>query len=584
MSTGNGGAASSVVLSIVGGRLRSIVDDMATTLANTARSSRISVRRQFACALLDGACRAAAVDNPRFVAALQATTQRCVDAFRFDLADDDVLITNDPYGGSPSVHYFTVVAPIRLSRDAKAYVAVQAHMADIGGWVMGNYDPTAHEVRTEGVRFSPMKIIKFGRRRRDVVETLVLNSRLGDTFEGDLSGQLAAVALGRRELDRLATRYGPRLILEGMERAIAYSERRARLALERIPVGRYEGEATFGAGDGRWRVHVVLHRSGEETTLDFSQSDRQAPIFLNCPPSTTMSQALIPLLGLLDEDIPWNAGILAALQIVARQGTLVAPRYPGPTGWSPEHVGCEVAESVRQALAAALPDRVGPGLPSRDLAFTVCRERRRGSVEEQLRVTDLSVLAQPGSGAASEVDGWGQPGPEALGRLPSIEEFERETGLAIRELEYRPDSGGAGAARGGLGTRTVVEFPPGSAEHLYAVVGSASTGDAGTRGGRAGSPSAIALLLEDGAESLTGVVTNLPLAGGTAVRIDSAGGAGFGDPADRSAERIRDDVIGGRVSPAAAREVFGAELDDAAPELPAVAASSEIGAGGGTGA
>jgi N-methylhydantoinase B len=553
--------AESIAASIIGGRLGAIVSDMGAAFANTARSSRISVRRQFACALLDSDCRVAAADNPRYVAALAATARSCVDAFRFDLADDDVLITNDPYSGSPSIHHFTVVAPVALSRDVKVYVAVIAHMGDVGGWVMGNYDPTARELRTEGVIFSPLKIVKFGRSRRDVLDTLLLNSRLADTFEGDLGGQLAAVDLGRRELGELTGRFDAARIAEGMESAIEYARRRTVRALGRIPEGRYEGEATFAVADQRHTVRAALERRGEETTVDLGATGEQAEGFFNCSPTTTRTQALIPLLGLLDDDVPWNSGVLEAVDVVTAPGTLASPEYPAPTGFSLEHVGREVSEAVRCALAAALPDETGPGLPSRDLAFTVRREERHGTVVEQLAVTDLSILAQPGCAAGSAVDGWGQPGPEALGRLPSVEEVERETGVTVQAMEYRIDSGGAGSRRGGLGVSTVIEFPADCSEYLYVVAGGEPDGAVGIRGASAGARGRVSLLAAGEEQVLDGVVVMLELAGGSTLRIDSAGGAGYGPPGGRPPDELRQDLISGRISAAAGRELYGADLD-----------------------
>ena len=146
--------ADAITASIIGARLNALVDDMALTLLNAARSSSIGVRHQFACAVLDASAAVVVTDNPRHLASLEASTRSCAEAFAFDLEDDDVVLTNDPYGGAPSIHDFTVVAPVRIGNAISAYVAVQGHMGDIGGIVMGNYDPEAREVHTEGVRLT----------------------------------------------------------------------------------------------------------------------------------------------------------------------------------------------------------------------------------------------------------------------------------------------------------------------------------------------------------------------------------------------------------------------------------------------
>jgi N-methylhydantoinase B len=519
---------------------------MALTLVNAARSVRIGVRRQFACALLAPDGDVVVTNNVRHLASLAASTRSCAEAFAFDLEHDDVVLTNDPYGGAPSIHYFTVVAPVNLGGVVSAYFAVQAHVGDIGGMLMGNYDPEAREVRTEGVRITPLKIVKLGRRRRDVVDTIILNSRAPEALAGDLDAMVAAVGIGRRELAALAQAHGAQVVLDAMRTTVAYAERRLRIALARIPEGEYPGCATVAAGDLSATVRVALTRVGSETILDFSGSDAQLPVFVNCTRETTRTHALFPLLGLLGDDVPWSGGLLRAVDIVVPDGTLVAPHYPAPTGWSLDHPGREVAEAVRSALAVALPGHVGPGLPSRGLAFTVRRRARVGKTEEQLNVIDLGALVQAGASAGSAADGWGQPGPEALGRLPSVEEVEQSSPIKIRRLEYRCDSAGPGRRRGGPGVSAVVAL--GSDEHLYAL---ATAGVDGLAGGFPGTRAAVAI---DGAEVEVALNRRLD---GCELELHGAGGGGFGDPSERPRDDVRADVLDGLVSEDAAHQLYG---------------------------
>ena len=538
--------ADAITASIIGARLNALVDDMALTLLNAARSSSIGVRHQFACAVLDASATVVVTDNPRHLASLEASTRSCAEAFAFDLEDDDVVLTNDPYGGAPSIHYFTVVAPVRIGNAISAYVAVQGHMGDIGGIVMGNYDPEAREVRTEGVRLTPLKIVKLGRRRRDVVDTIILNSRLPERLAGDLEAMIAAIGVGRHELEALAGAHGSQIVLDAMRTAIEYAERRLRIALARVPAGEYLGCATLATNAVTATVRVTLSRVGSDTILDFTGSDPQLPTFVNCTRDTTRTHALLPLLGLLGDDGPWSGGLLRAVDTVIDEGTVVAPRYPTPTGWSLEHPGREVAEAVRTALAAALPGDVGPGLPSRGLAFTVRRRARVGTTEEQLDMVDLATLAQPGAAAGAAVDGWGHPGPESLGRLPSVEEFEQSSPLKIRRLEYRCDSAGAGRQRGGPGVSAVLTLGPD--EHLYAL---AVDGDDGLAGGLGGGSGSVAI---DGGE--VAVAVNRRLDGGE-LELHAAGGGGFGDPRERPRDAVRADVLDGLVSEVAAQRLYG---------------------------
>jgi N-methylhydantoinase B len=551
-----------VTTSTVASRLAALVDETAIVLRRTAASPRIGVRRQFGCALVAGEAVVAA-DNPRYLATLEETARRCIEAFEFDLEADDVILTNDPYSGTPTIHHVSVVAPIGAGHGIAAYVVVQGHVGDVGGIVMGNYDPDARELRAEGVRFTPLRIVRSGRRRRDVLDTIVLNSRLPESLERDLEAMLAAVSVARRGFARLEESVGLETLLDALPATVDYAERRMRNALSRIPEGVYRGAAELEAGVETIRVAVTLARAGKRTSLDFGGSDVQSETFVNCTAAATRTLALMPLLGLCADPPPFNGGLLRAIEFTLEEGSVVAARSPAPTGWSFDHVGHEVVQAVRGALAEALPQEAGPGWPSRVLVTAVHKERRVGTSEEQLGVIDLGALAQPGGGAAWGVDGWGQAGPEALGLLPSAEEFERETGLTLRRMEHRCDTGGAGRWRGAPGTTTVIAFPRECAEHLHARVVNAAAGPAGIAGGRPGGAGSLVVQADGRARAITGAVTNLRLPGGAELTIDAAGGGGFGDPSERRREEVARDVVDGYVSPEAARETYGVDLDGA---------------------
>ena len=551
-----------VSAAILWAKLEAVVGEMGTALANTAHSGRISTSRDFACAVLDESGDVVALDNPLHLAPIAETAAACLEYYRFATAADDVILTNDPYSGGSSLHYFTLVAPLGYGDDIVAYLAVQAHMIDIGGVVMGNYHPGATELWAEGVRISPLKIVVDGKTRRDAMDTLVLNSRDPEGFRGDLDAMLATLNIGHRRLLELIHDYGLGQVQEGMASAIDYAERRLRAELTRIPEGEYRGDALLdqdGQGRADLAVRVKLDRSGDRFQLDFSETEDQAG-FVNSPPGNTRAYALLPLLGLLDDSVPRNAGLMRPVEVVTRRGSLVDPAYPAPTGWCREHVGFEIAEAVGHALAGALAGLSGLGCANRSLVFTVAKDVRVGGVEEQLAVTEYAVLSQTGSSARAWGDGWGQPGPASIGLLPSLEEFEAEAEATIVRLEYRQDSAGAGEWRGAPGTETIVRFPAGSLERLFVCVAGAKHATPGHTGGEPGGAGGV-LLRRHGAKEAVSLLQDEPLADGAEVAVLAGGGGGWGDPRRRDPELVREDILNGYVSAAAAREIYGVSVD-----------------------
>ncbi|MBS1878800.1 MAG: hydantoinase B/oxoprolinase family protein [Actinobacteria bacterium] len=556
-----------VTAAIVAGKLGAVVDDMATTLANVAPSRLLSTSRAFACALLDERGEVVTIDSPTHLPTVQETVANCLDAYQFDIASDDVIVTNDPYGGGSSVHHLTLVAPVGIEEETVAYLAVQAHMADIGGTVIGNYNPIAWELWQEGARFTPLKVVVEGKRRRSAIDTLLLNGRQPAAYRGDLEAVLATANVGRERVAQLVAEQGLERTRQGMETSIVYAERRFRAALARLPEGEFEGAATLdhdGQGRRDLSVRVSLRRDGEDgVALDFSASDEQSAGFVNSPRANTVAFGLLPLLGLIDDSVPRNAGLLRALAVTTRPGTLVDPTYPAPTGWCRDHVGCEIAESVGVALAAALPEEGGVLHASQPLLFTVDQRTVVGGVEEQLRRSDFVRLAQPGSAASAHGDGWGAPGTLSRGLFPSIEEFEAENAVAVERLEYVTDSGGVGEHRGAPATEVVIRLGEGDGERLFAAAAGVVHGPAGWAGGGGGGGAELRVGESVGEEEaeIEDVVFDRPLAAAARLRIRAAAGGGWGDPRRRDPERVRADVLGGYVSAPAAAELYGQDVN-----------------------
>lgn len=553
-----------VTASILSAKLEAAVRDMATTLATTARSSQLSTARAFACALLDSDGHVVAIDEPLQLPSVQETVARCLDYYQFDIASDDVIVTNDPYGGGSSVHFFTLLAPVGYEDDTVAYVATRVHMPDIGGVVMGNYHPLAWELWQEGARFTPLKIVVDGKRRRNAIDTLILNGRDDAGFRGDLEAALATLNVGRSRLLSLIHDYGLDTVALAMRSSIEYAQRVFAAALARIPPGRHVGEVRLdhdGLGRLDLTVRATLARDGDSLRIDFSGTDRQSAGFVNSPPSNTRAFALLPLLGLVEESMPRNAGLLRAVEVITPPGTLVNPDYPAPTGWCHDHVGYEIAAAVGQALSAALPDEAGLGHASRSLAFTVRKRQRVGGVEEQLGRTDYAQLSQPGAGATAYGDGWGAPGAAARALLPSVEEWEGSTGATIAMLEYRTDSGGAGRFRGAPATETVIRVREGSDERLYGCVAGRRHPPEGRLGGLPAAGAALRLAVEGEVSEVDAVEIDRPLSAGAELRIVAAGGGGWGDPRERDPAEVRRDVLDGYVSPEAARTVYGVSVE-----------------------
>jgi N-methylhydantoinase B len=167
-----------------------------------------------------------------------------------------------------------------------------------------------------------------------------------------------------------------------------------------------------------------------------------------------------------------------------------------------------------------------------------------------------------GGGAGGRAQGDGMDGIQVhvtnTSNLPA-EALEIEYPLLVEEYALVNDSGGAGRHRGGMGIARQIRSLH---DQLICTIrcDAALFGAAGLNGGLEGGTSRV--IQNPGRadeQRLPNKIAGHGLASGQSVRLETPGGGGYGAPADRSATAIRNDVLGGKVSRAAAERDYGAE-------------------------
>ncbi|WP_084145306.1 hydantoinase B/oxoprolinase family protein [Amycolatopsis jejuensis] len=520
--------------------------ETAAMLAHAAAVTEISESRDFCVAIADARGGIVATDNPAQLGSLASSVAGLLDYFEFDLKDGDVVLTN----GGTRVSDLTLLTPLVSGNELLLHLVVRVPVRDLGGQVGGNRYPIATELLAEGVPVTPVKIQRLGRPSRDVRTTLVLNSRRPQETERILDGALAALASAHRRLGALVAGRGAATVRSALEYTQDYSERLARAAISRWKCGSFPGSATIpgepsGGGPVAIRVQATVDSAG--LTLDFSESDDQRPSFVNCPEGVTASCALRAVLACLGDSVPADSGLLRAVRVVTRPGTITHPTPSAPVGWGGEHGGNEVTEAV----AAALRSATGAPVPVLTAPRPLVLSRTRADRSDQ---TDLGRWAVGGAGAAPGFDGWGGPALSARALLPSVEQWEAEHRMRVHRLEFAADTAGAGRWTGAPGVEAVLELPPDRRYTLWTEP--AGPPAAALAGAVAGRPGEVSLHTENGWEPAPATAVERPL-DGDLLRILLPGGGGHGDPRTRDRAAVAADLADGLLTADRARAVYG---------------------------
>ncbi len=443
-----------ITLAVVEHRLESIAQEMTEAMLRTAMSQILNSSRDFSTAILDNECQLVAQGEgiPVHISALPVAGAAVRDYFGDDIHDGDLFILNDPYFGGSHLPDITIIRPVFHEGRLLFYGVNRAHHSDVGGGTHGGYNPGANEIFQEGLRIPPLKLYDRGVPRYDLLQMMSANVRQSENFLGDLNAQIGSVMLAARRIEDLLAEYGADRLMAVVSEILAATERQVRQFISGWPDGVYHGES-FVDDDGfdsklvPIRAKVTI--AGDSLTIDLSESSPQVEGFINSAYANTRSLAHAAIMYLAPMDVARNEGSMRPVQIIAPRGLVVNANPPAPVCMSTNHCAEEVVEAVFKALAPAIPAAVSAGF-SRRLRYAITGHDPRTGRQFIWHF----FLARGGGGASEGFDGWSNVGEINVAggiRSPSIEVTEERFPFFIRRHELRPDSGGVGAWRGGLG-------------------------------------------------------------------------------------------------------------------------------------
>ena len=549
-----------VTLAVLNGRLVQIADEMDATLYRSAFNPIIAEAHDACHGLYHAETGATLVQGtsglPIFVGAMAFAVKAVIDKVARDggLAAGDTFLFNDPYDGGTHLNDVRLVRPLMRGDAVFAWLASVGHWLDVGGNVPGNFNAKATESFQEGFRIPPVKLVRACVLQQDIVDILAANSRLPQSNWGDLNGQLNALDLGERRLHALLDEYGDETIAAALTSLSARAEALMRANIAGLPDGTYSCDDFLdndGVTDRALRIALDLTVAGDRMRLDFSRSAPPCDGPLNIARSTTVACCYVALKHLFT-DVPANAGCLAPIEFVIPDSTLLGVSAPRPVGGYTETI-LRVIDVIFGAFAKAAPERANGGPFATINALSLAGWRAHG------RRWVMFCFFGGGLGGNPEGDGLNHGNnPISTAIIPPVEILESLYPVMFTQWALRPDSGGAGRHRGGLGAIYEIEVLAADGAEVFLLGERGKYPPSGVNGGK---PAALNRFVHESERGevtppLVSKVTDVRIGRGQKVRLETPGGGGFGDPATREPERVVRDVRLGYVSRAAARRDY----------------------------
>ena len=550
----------------------SIAEEMGAALRRTAFSPNIKERRDYSCAVFDGAGEVIAMGDhmPVHLGSMPMSVRAAIDAGRME--PGDVVMLNDPFRGGTHLPDITLVAPVYVEQMPSGksrgrgplrlplragprhtrpdfYVASRAHHADVGGAYPGSMG-LCREIYQEGVRIPPVKLMRRGAMDADVLAMLLNNVRTPEEREGDLGAQIAACHTGAERIREVCSRYGVERARRAAADLLDYSEELMRAFLQRVPAGKYQAE-DFLDGDGiseraiKIAVEITVHHPGKKrrqgavatagedagatrgrprymVTVDFTGSDPQVEGCVNAVAAITYSACFYVFRCLLAEDVPAAAGLMRPIQVIAPAGTIVNARPPAAVAGGNVEASQRIVDVGLRALALAIPDRIPAAASGTMNNLTVGGIDPRTSEPFAYYETVAGGMgARPGkagvSGAHTHMTNSLNTPAEAL---------EYAYPLRVQRYSLRRGSGGAGKFRGGDGIVREIEMLTDCEVTLLA--DRRTRGPWGLAGGADGASGRTFITRHDGSIEPVPGKFSTRLRKGERVTIETPGGGGCG--------------------------------------------------------
>ncbi|MEO3475575.1 hydantoinase B/oxoprolinase family protein [Roseomonas sp. CAU 1739] len=527
-----------VELELLWRRLISLVDEAAAALVRTSFSTLVRESYDFSCVVTDAAGQSlvqATESIPSFIGTLPETVKHFIRFFPIDsLAPGDVLITNDLWLGTGHLPDITVAKPIFRDGRVVAFSASTAHAPDIGGKIRS---PEPREVFEEGLQIPPLKLMRAGVTDDTLVAMIRQNVRTPEQTMGDLWAQVVALDLMEERLHVLMEQAALADLTDLAAEIHRRCENAMRSAIAALPDGTYRSKLkTDGLLDTPITIKLALTIKGDTITADFTGTDAQVDRAINCALCYTYAMVMYGVKVCTSPTLPNNEGAWRPISIVAPPGCIVNPQFPAPGG-SRMLIGHYLPMLVFGCLGQIVPERV----------MAAC-----GSPMWGMNQSGLNAAGKPyanmfffngGMGGNVQGDGISCLSWPSNVSSTAVEISEHIAPLHIHHKRLRPDSGGPGRHRGGLGQEILLESRSPTPIAVSFLAERTIFPAFGIEGGQDGAPGVLKINGEK-----VDPKRQYVLKAGDTVSLATPGGGGHGDPAQRATTALAADLAHGLVT------------------------------------
>jgi N-methylhydantoinase B len=538
-------------LQIMWNRLIAVVEEQAEVLLRTAFSPIVRECGDLSAGVFDSKGRMlaqAVTGTPGHVNSMAESVKHFITHFPLDtMKPGDAYITNDPWMGTGHLNDFVVTTPCFKNGKLVALFSCTSHLMDIGGIGFG---PDATDVFMEGLYIPMLKLIDQGVVNETLMSMIRTNTRLPIDTEGDTYSLAGCNDVGCQRLVEMMEEFDIDELDHLADHVCDRSREAALAEIAKLPKGVWRNSMVVDGYDEPVTLSATLTISDTGIHVDFDGTSAASRFGINVPLSYTTAYTVFGLGCVVASHIPNNAGSLAPLTVAAPSGCILNAPKPAPVA-SRHIIGQMLPDVVFGCLRQIIPEQV-PAEGTSCLWNLIVRGETRSGAGGNYGFS-MAVTSNGGTGARFAKDGLSATAYPSGVRGTPVEIAETQTPLIFWRKELRPDSGGDGRTRGGLGQIIEVGSGIGTPFDILAAFDRIDHPPRGRDGGHNGEAGYVGL---KSGQKLRGKGFQTVPPDDRLV-VMTPGGAGIGDPKERAAASVCDDVESDLVSSEKAAGVYG---------------------------
>ncbi|MBE1283937.1 MAG: hydantoinase B/oxoprolinase family protein [Rhodobacteraceae bacterium] len=541
-------------LQVMWNRLLALVEEQGQTLIRAAFSPIVRECGDISAGIFDAQGRMlaqAVTGTPGHINTMAEAVQHLRARFPSQqMQPGDIYMTNDPWLASGHLNDFLLMMPAFKDGKVVGFTSCTSHLVDLGGLGMG---PEGSDIYDEGLLIPPCKLVEGGEPNPLLMDIIRANSREPIANEGDIYALIACCEAGVSRLLGMMEEY--RIDdLEELSSYIIETSRRGTLeAIAEVPNGVYRNVIHTDGYDTPLELHATLTITDDRMVVDFDGTSGCSNKGINVPLNYATAYTVFALRCIVGSDIPNNAGSLEPFEVTGPAGCILNAQRPVPVAMR-HTLGQMTPDLVFGCLHQALPERVPAEGAS--CMFDLPMRHAPEVARDGGREFAIEPVHNGGTGARPHADGLSATAYPSGVWGSQIEITESVAPVTVWRRELRPDSGGPGQYRGGLGQRIELSAANDAAFMVFLSVERLQFPARGRAGGQAGAPGRIRF---EGADSDIPGKGELRVEPGQRLIFETPGGGGFGDPSLRTAEAIKRDLAQGVITPEGAKSYGGAK-------------------------